>query len=159
MLGLDVSSKRKRKPDDYPYHLDYRTRWSDNDVYHHMNNSIYSFLIDSIVNAYLIERCGMDPATSKQVGLVVSTYCDYFGSVSYPSVLDLGLRVVKLGKSSVMYEVGVFEQGDKQVKAVGGSVHVFVESKGRRPARDGMELSMREGLAQILEQEKGAPKL
>lgn len=124
-----------------------------------MNNSIYSFLIDSIVNAYLIEKCGLDPATSRQVGLVVSTYCDYFGSVGYPSVLDLGLRVVKLGKSSVMYEVGVFEQGNEQVKAVGGSIHVFVESKGRRPAKDGIEPRMREGLAQILEKEKDAPKL
>jgi len=158
-LGLDIASKRQRKPTDYGYRLDYRTRWSDNDVYHHMNNSIYSFLIDSIVNAYLIEKCGLNPASSKQVGLVVSTYCDYFGSVGYPSVLELGLRVVKLGKSSVMYEVGIFEKGQEQVKAVGGSIHVFVESKGRRPAKDGMEPEMREGLAQILEKERDAPKL
>ncbi|KIX08306.1 uncharacterized protein Z518_02962 [Rhinocladiella mackenziei CBS 650.93] len=157
MLGLDIASKRKRQLSDYPYRLDYRTRWSDNDVYHHMNNSIYSFLIDSIVNAYLIEKCGLDPARSNQVGLVVSTYCDYFGSVGYPSVLELGLRVVKLGKSSVMYEVGIFERGQNQVKAVGGSIHVFVESIGRRPSKDGMDPRMREGLAQILE--KDTPKL
>lgn len=92
---------------------------SDNDVYHHMNNSIYAFLIDSIVNAYLIEKCELNPETSDQIGLVVSSYCDYFGSVAYPSVLDLGLRVVKLGKSSVMYEVGIFDQGQDQVKVVG----------------------------------------
>lgn len=130
---------------------------SDNDVYHHMNNSIYSFLIDSIVNAYLIEHCSLDPITSKQVGLVVNTYCDYFGSVGYPSVLDLGLRIAKLGKSSVTYEVGIFEQGSEQVKAVGGSVHVFVEQNGRRPASDGMEPKMREGLERILSKER--PKL
>jgi len=128
-------------------------RRSDNDVYHHMNNSIYAFLIDSIVNAYLIEKCGLDPATSAQVGLVVSTYCDYFGSVGYPSVLDLGLRVVKLGKSSVMYEVGIFEQGQDPVRAVGGSVHVFVESQSRRPSKDGMEAKMRQGLEKLLENE------
>ena len=124
-----------------------------------MNNSIYSFLIDSIVNAYLIEKCCLDPATSNQVGLVVSTYCDYFGSVGYPSVLDLGLRVAKLGKSSVMYEVGIFEQGDQQVKAVGGSIHVFVHSKGRRPAKDGMAPQIRDGLAKLLEAGKDAAKL
>lgn len=93
---------------------------SDNDVYHHMNNSVYSFLIDSITNAYLIEHCGLKPASSQQIGLVVSSYCDYFGSVAYPALLSLGLRVVKLGKSSVLYEVGVFEQGQEDVKAVGG---------------------------------------
>jgi len=153
MVGSDLVSKRKRKRSDYGFHLEYRTRWSDNDVYHHMNNSIYLFLIDSIVNAYLIERCGQNPAASPQIGLVVSTYCDYFGSVAFPAVLDLGLRVVKLGKSSVLYEVGVFEQGYDDVRAVGGSIHVFVEQKGRRPAKDGMTPDLREGLEKILSKE------
>lgn len=93
----------------------------------------------------------MDPQSSKQIGLVVSSYCDFFGSVAYPSVLDLGLRAVNLGKSSVKYEVGIFEQGKESVRAVGGSVHVFVEQNGRRPSRDGMEPAMRKGLTELLE--------
>src|SRR5436309_4167165 len=103
---------------------------SDNDVYHHLNNSVYAFLIDSVINAYLIEHCGLEPATSAQIGLVVSSYCDFFGSVAYPAVVELGLRVLKLGKSSVLYEVGIFEQGQDTVKAVGGFIHVFVEQNG-----------------------------
>ena len=126
---------------------------SDNDVYHHLNNSIYAFLIDSIVNAYLIERCGLDPAKSEQIGLVVSSYCDYFGSVAYPAVVDLGLRIVKLGKSSVLYEVGIFEQGHEEVRAVGGFVHVFVQQEGRRPAKEGINKRTREGLEEILAKE------
>jgi acyl-CoA thioester hydrolase len=118
-----------------------------------MNNSVYSFLIDSIINAYLIENCAMNPQSSQQVGLVVNTYCDFFGSVAYPSVLDLGLRAVTMGKSSVKYEVGVFEQGMEDVKAVGGSVHVFVERDSRRPAKDGMETEMRKGLTKLLGKE------
>jgi acyl-CoA thioester hydrolase len=86
--------------------------------------------------------------------LVVSTYCDYFGSVAYPAVVDLGLRVVKLGKSSVLYEVGIFEQGHEEVRAVGGSIHVFVDQVGRRPAKDGMEMEIRQGLQTILTEEK-----
>ena len=109
-----------------------------------MNNSVYSLLIDSIINAYLIERCGLNPAKSKQIGLVVSSYCDYFGSVSYPAVIDLGLRVVKLGKSSVLYEVGIFEQGHEEARAVGGFIHVFVDQVGRRPAKDGMGMEIRQ---------------
>lgn len=123
---------------------------SDNDVYHHVNNSVYAFLIDSIVNAYLIEKCGMDLQSSKQIGLVVNSYCDYFGSVAYPSVLDLGLRAVAMGKSSIKYEVGVFERNKDDVRAVGGSVHVFVEQDGRRPAKNGMESEMRRGLEKLL---------
>lgn len=123
---------------------------SDNDVYHHLNNSVYAFLIDSIVNAYLIERCGLEPATSDQIGLVVSSYCDFFGSVAYPAVVELGLRVLKLGKTSVLYEVGIFEQGQDTVRAVGGFIHVFVEQVSRRPAKEGMDMKIRDGLQQIL---------
>jgi acyl-CoA thioester hydrolase len=130
---------------------------SDNDVYHHLNNSVYAFLIDSVINAYLIEHCGLKPATSEQIGLVVSSYCDFFGSVAYPAVVDLGLRVLKLGKSSVLYEVGIFEQGQEVVKAVGGFIHVFVEQDSRRPTKEGMDSKIRDGLQQILTKE--APKL
>lgn len=123
---------------------------SDNDMYHHLNNSVYAFLIDSIINAYLIAKCGMDPRSSKQVGFVVNSYCDFFGSVAYPSVLDLGLRAVNLGKSSIKYEVGVFENGEDEVKAVGGSTHVFVDRDSKRPANNGMEPEIRTGLTELL---------
>jgi acyl-CoA thioester hydrolase len=73
--------------------------------------------------------------------------------VAYPSVVDLGLRVLKLGKSSVLYEVGIFEQGQDTVKAVGGFIHVFVEQDSRRPAKEGMDQTIRDGLQQILTNE------
>ena len=69
--------------------------------------------------------------------------------MAYPSVVDLGLRVLKLGKSSVLYEVGIFEQGQDTVKAVGGFIHVFVEQDSRRPAKEGMDQTIRDGLQQI----------
>lgn len=138
------------------------------DRYDHMNNSVYYFLyvhnpsfcnckcqptlssFDSIVNAYLIEQCGLQPASSKQIGLVVHTHCDYFGSVGFPSVVDLGLRVNKLGQSSVIYEIGVFERGAEGVKAVGGFIHVFVDREKNRPAADGMAETIRDGLGKLL---------
>ena len=121
-------------------------------MYHHMNNSIYSFLFDSIINTYLMEHCGLDPLISDQIGLVVHSYCDYFGSIAFPKVVDLGLRVTKLGKSSVTYEVGVFESGAEDVRAVGGFTHVFVDREKNRPASSGMTLKIREGLERILVQ-------
>ncbi|MCJ1314332.1 hypothetical protein MMC25_008013 [Agyrium rufum] len=141
---------RKRQRQDYAFHQDYRTRWSDNDMYDHMNNSIYSFLFDSIINAYLIEHCGLHPPTSKQYPIVVSSSCNFFGSVAYPTVLDLGMRVTKLGKTSVTYEVGVFEQGHDDVRAVGGFTHVYVDRDTNRPSLSGMSDSAREGLSKIL---------
>lgn len=104
---------------------------------------------DSIINSYLIEHCGLHPPISPQIGLVVHSRCDYFGSVAFPSVVDLGLRVTKLGKSSVTYEVGVFERGADDVRAVGGYTHVFVDREKNRPAENGMPAKARQGLEGI----------
>lgn len=125
-------------------------------MYGHLNNSIYAFYFDSIINTYLIQNCGLDPARKNkdsghhQIGLVVSSYCDYFASVSFPDVLDLGLRVVKLGSSSVTYEVGVFKRGEDDVKVVGGFTHVFVSRDTMRPAGGrGMDEQIKKALERL----------
>ncbi|KAI0923108.1 hypothetical protein AcV5_009925 [Taiwanofungus camphoratus] len=132
MFTPSAESLKTRRRSDYVYFLSYRTRWSDNDQYSHINNSVYYHLFDSIVNTYLISYCKLSPTTSKSIGLVVSSFCHFFSSLSFPSVLDLGLRVNKLGTSSVGYEVGVFEEGQDVPSAVGGYTHVFTDSFPKR---------------------------
>ncbi|MCJ1231597.1 hypothetical protein MMC12_008275 [Toensbergia leucococca] len=145
---MSYANLKKRRRRDYRFHLEYRTRWLDNDMYNHMNNSVYSLLFDSIINAYLI-KIGLHPPSSKQIGLVVHSHCDFFGSVAFPSVVDLGLRVNKLGTSSVAYEVGVFQRDAEDVRAVGGFTHVFVDRERNRPAADGMPIEIKLGLQRI----------
>ncbi|KAK2059949.1 thioesterase superfamily protein [Colletotrichum caudatum] len=140
---------KQRRREDYRYMLDYRTRWADNDMYQHMNNSIYNFLYDSVVNTYLIEHCRLSPTGSQQHGVVVHSHSDYFASISFPAVAELALRVNKLGKSSVTYEIALFEKGVGPVRAVGEFVHVFVERSTGRPAASGMTDEMRKGLERI----------
>ncbi|OJJ51219.1 hypothetical protein ASPZODRAFT_56821 [Penicilliopsis zonata CBS 506.65] len=168
MASTDLAAKRRRTRKDYPFHLEYRTRWFDNDMYAHLNNTVYAMLFDSIINSYLIKYCGMDPFStnnrasrgsptpssttplSQQVGILVSSYCDYFASVSFPDVLDLGLRVVRLGSSSVTYEVGVFREGEEEVKVVGGYTHVFCARETMKPAKEGMEEAVRRALERLI---------
>lgn len=124
-----------------PQHLraDYRhfqpitTRWHDNDIYGHVNNVVYYSYFDSAVNAYLIERGGLDIHEGEVVGFVVSSSCDYFASIAFPDVLDVGLRVGKLGNSSVQYELAIFKAGEAQACAAGRFVHVFVDRASNRP--------------------------
>lgn len=105
---------------------------------------------DSVVNTYLIERCGLDPPTSSQYGLVVHSESDFFGSIAFPAVAELALRVNKLGKSSVTYEIALFEKGVEEVKAVGQTVHVFVDRGTGRPAAQGMHDQLKNGFEKIL---------
>ncbi|KAF2825757.1 Thioesterase/thiol ester dehydrase-isomerase [Ophiobolus disseminans] len=147
---MAAEALKARRRSDYNFSLEYRTRWSDNDMYHHLNNSVYYYLFDSVVNTYLIKHCSLHPPTSDQIGLVVHSHCDYFAPVEFPAVVDLALRVNKLGKSSVTYEIGVFERGQDDVKAVGEFIHVFVDRDNRRPAKTGMANDLKRGLQQLM---------
>lgn len=124
-----------------PQHLrsDYRhfqpitTRWHDNDVYGHVNNVVYYGFFDTAVNTYLIEVGGLDIHDGDVVGFVVSSACDYFASIAFPERIEVGLRVGKLGNSSVQYELALFLEGQREACAAGRFVHVFVERRSSRP--------------------------
>ncbi|KAI9726552.1 MAG: hypothetical protein M1834_008994 [Cirrosporium novae-zelandiae] len=150
---------RCRKRCDYNYFLDYQLRWADNDMYAHVNNAQYYHLIDSIVNTYLIMHCGLVPSPpigkalspNNQIGLVPRSHCTYFSPVSFPGLVTLGLRIAKLGKNSVEYEVGFFEEEKEEVCVVGGFVHVFVDRLTRKVDKSGhgMGKELREGLERL----------
>ena len=121
-----------------------------------MNNPLYGVLCDSIANQFLIKRCGYKMNKSPQAAIIANTYFDYFGSVEYPGVIEVGLRVAKLGRTSVVYEVGVFKKGEEGAKAVGGSMHVWVvneEGVLGRPAREGMPELVRRQYETLVEPE------
>lgn len=109
------------------------TRWADNDAYGHVNNVVYYSWFDTAVNAYLIEQGVLDIERSETIGLVVETQCHYFAPLAFPESIEAGLRVARLGASSVRYEVGLFAQGAAQTAAHGHFVHVYVDRQSRRP--------------------------
>ncbi|WP_085598204.1 MULTISPECIES: thioesterase family protein [unclassified Pseudomonas] len=118
---------------DYRHFQPITTRWHDNDVYGHVNNVTYYSFFDTAVNTYLIEQGGLDIHDGEVVGFVVSSACDYFASVAYPERIEVGLRVGKLGNSSVQYELAVFKLGEGEPCAAGRFVHVFVDRASNLP--------------------------
>ncbi len=110
------------------------TRWMDNDAYGHVNNVVYYSWFDTAVNAHLIERGALDIHRGETIGLVIETQCNYFASVAFPQVVEAGLRVAKMGSSSVRYEVGLFLKDEPLTAAKGHFVHVYVDRATRRPA-------------------------
>ena len=109
------------------------TRWMDNDVYGHVNNVVYYSWFDTAVNAYLIEQGALDIHTGATIGLVVETQCNYFAPLAFPQTIEAGIRVARLGNSSVRYEVGLFAKDAPQAAAQGHFVHVYVDRQTRRP--------------------------
>ncbi|WP_229443004.1 acyl-CoA thioesterase [Massilia psychrophila] len=109
------------------------TRWMDNDVYGHVNNVVYYSYFDTAVNQFLIERGVLDIHKGDIVGFVVDSGCAYFSAISFPDTVHAGIRVAKLGNSSVRYEIALYRNDDPLPSAAGHFVHVYVERKSNRP--------------------------
>jgi len=128
-----VADDFRRERDTFAHYLEIVTRWSDNDVYGHVNNATYYSYFDTLVNRMLIERNLLDPGKSAAIGVVVETGCRFFASLSFPDAIDAGLRVSNIGNSSVRYEIALFRRGEKEPAATGHFVHVYVDRATRRP--------------------------
>lgn len=124
------------------------TRWSDNDIYGHLNNVVYYGLFDTAVNGWLIEQGLLLPGRSAIIGLVVSSGCDYFAELAFPEPVEAGLRVERIGTSSVAYGIGIFATGAERAAASGRFVHVYVDAATRRPVP--VPAPMRAALAALL---------
>lgn len=119
---------------DYARFMRITSRWMDNDVYGHINNVVYYSFFDTAVNQMLIEAGLLNPGKSPVMGLVVENQCTYRDSLSYPDIIEVGVRVGRVGHSSVRYELGIFRQGSESCAAHGHFVHVYVNEQTRRPA-------------------------
>ena len=118
---------------EYLFHSPLTTRWSDNDLYGHINNVAYYSYFDSVINLYLIEVGGLDIVNGAVIGLVVESHCQFQAPLAYPTPLVAGLRVDRLGNRAVTYGLGIFAEGDDNAAAHGHVVHVFVDRASRKP--------------------------
>lgn len=128
-----MSRQPLRPRSDYRHWTPILTRWFDNDVFGHVNNSLYYNWLDTAVCGWLIEVGLLDVEKGNPIGLVVETGCTYASSISFPQRVEVGLRLAKLGNSSVTYHLGVFVEGAVQAAAQGHFTHVYVDREMRRP--------------------------
>ena len=119
--------------DDYRAFQTIQTRWMDNDIYGHMNNVVHYSLFDTAVNAWLIGTGALDIHKGDQIGLVVETGCRYFAEMAFPDVVSAGIRVARLGSTSVRYEVGLFRNDEDIAADEGFFFHVYVDRETSRP--------------------------
>ncbi|MFF5263978.1 acyl-CoA thioesterase [Actinomadura viridis] len=117
---------------DYAHWVSVPTRWKDNDVYGHVNNVVHYSLMDTAINEWMIRTAGFEPGSAGVIGLCVESHCSYKAEVAFPDTIDLGLRIGRLGNSSVRWEAGLF-RSDGTLVAEGHFVHVFVGREDRRP--------------------------
>ncbi|MFQ5938076.1 MAG: acyl-CoA thioesterase [Acidiferrobacterales bacterium] len=143
-MALEQTETRDR----FRHFLAVPTRWMDNDVYGHVNNVIYYSYFDTVINQYLISAGGLDIADGPIIGIAAESMCRFRRELTFPEVVEAGLRVERLGNSSVRYEIGLFSKGNDDASATGYFVHVFVDRATRKPAP--IPPSIREALERLI---------
>jgi acyl-CoA thioester hydrolase len=134
-MGTDALDRDPRglRRADFAVLRDVPTRWSDDDVYGHVNNVVHYLMFDTAVNGWLIEASGCDIRRLPAVGLVVETSCRYFAELRFPELVTVGIGLERLGNSSVVYRLALFGERGEEPAAVGRFVHVYVDADSRRP--------------------------
>jgi acyl-CoA thioester hydrolase len=117
----------------YRHVLAIPTRWHDNDVYGHVNNVDYYAFFDTVINRWLITEGGLDIHSGEVIGLCAESHCRFDAPIAFPDVVEAGLRVGRLSRRSVTYEIGLFREGSEEQLAEGWFVHVFVDRETRTP--------------------------
>ncbi|MCB1455922.1 MAG: acyl-CoA thioesterase [Nitratireductor sp.] len=125
-----------------------QTRWSDNDIYGHMNNVVHYSLFDTAINGWLVDEGLLDLHKGEVVGLVVETGCSYFSEMAFPDTVVAGIRVGHLGNSSVRYEIALFRNDEERAAAQGHFVHVYVDRESRKPVP--LPFALRDRLEDLL---------
>jgi acyl-CoA thioester hydrolase len=146
-MNLIASKPTPHQRSDYRWFTNISTRWADNDVYGHINNVVYYAFFDTAVNQFLIQLKVLDIHAGLQIGLVVETGCNYFAPLAFPEPIIAGIRVTKLGSSSVRYEVALFAEGSESAAAQGHFVHVYVNKASRLP--EPLSVNLRDCLSSI----------
>ena len=135
----------------YPVFERVGTRWADNDIYGHVNNAVYYTLIDTAVNRFMISRAGLDIHSGPVIGLVVESGCRFHAPLSFPGEVIVGLKVARLGTSSVTWHAGIFADPMADGDAAAADAHfthVLVDRTDRRPTP--WPDTMRDALASAL---------
>ncbi len=133
---------------DYRHFLPIQSRWNDMDKYGHINNMVYYGYFDTIVTDYIVRVGKLDTDRSPAVALVIESHCNYHRPIAFPTIVECGLRIGKLGNSSVRYEIGVFSAGADAIAADGHFIHVFVDRDTLRPTP--IPTSMRDALLPLV---------
>ncbi len=110
------------------------TRWQDNDSYGHVDSAAYYGFFDSAVHGYLVREGGLDVRHGELIACVLNSSCDYFAPISFPATVEIGIRVARLGNSSVQYELAIFRQDEQEACAAGKLAQVFVDRTHNRSA-------------------------
>ena len=151
----DAQGRARARRSEFRHFLSIPTRWMDNDVYGHVNNVVYYSYFDTVVNEHLVRVAGLEIRRSPVIGVVVETRCSFHRELTFPETVDAGLSVERIGRTSVVYRIGLFRRDEADAAATGRFVHVYVDRQARTPVP--VPEPIRQALAPLLDPATPSP--
>jgi acyl-CoA thioester hydrolase len=116
--------------EDFPYRLTDNVRFADLDANQHVNNAVYATYFETGRVTLMKDRSlGMMP--DGLAWIMVRLDIHFRAELRWPGVIELGLGVSKLGRTSVTFDQVVFSQG--RCVASARSITVLIDELTRKP--------------------------
>ena len=134
--------------DNFSVTLDLPVLWADQDLFGHVNNTIYLKWFESSRVSYWDEsglRTIMEPQNCGPI--LASVSCDYLKQVNYPDRIQVGARMIELRRTSMILEHEIFSANNDAIAARGSSVVVLFDYTIHQPKR--IEHELRSIIAQF----------
>ena len=94
---------------DFRYWQSIPTRWGDEDRMGHINNAMYFTYDEQARITYLrsqLAEAGYEAGEGRMI--LARIACDFLVQINHPSTLDYGMRITRIGRSSMMSEGASF---------------------------------------------------
>ncbi|MGE5548051.1 MAG: acyl-CoA thioesterase [Solirubrobacterales bacterium] len=129
MSGRPEAMRRQ----DFRFAVTIQTRWSDNDMFGHLNNVEYYRFFELAVAEFLVGPCGLDLFNAPVMTFAAESLCRFRRPLSWPEKVTAGLAIEHVGNTSVRYAIALFRDGEEEAAADGHWVHVFVDRATQQP--------------------------
>ncbi|WP_448192501.1 acyl-CoA thioesterase [Azospirillum sp. sgz301742] len=117
-------------PAAYPFWIEERVRFADLDLLGHVNNNALGVYFES-ARVALMEACGGFRPDTPWTVVLARSLIEYKAEMLYPGTARIGIRVLRLGNSSLTLGAAIFD-GDTCV-ATQECVCVIVDPAAHRP--------------------------
>ncbi len=118
----------------YPVAIALPVFWGDQDAFGHVNNNAYFRWFESARIAYS-ERIGLlDLFRAERIGpILASIACDYRRQLTFPDTVHVGVRVTRMGRTSLGLDHVIVSQSQLAVAAEGTSTIVVFDYRANKP--------------------------
>lgn len=119
---------------EYPVSISLPIQWGEQDAFGHVNNTVYFRWFESARIAYGAEVGLSELFDKRRIGpILAAVNCNYRKQLTFPDTVQIGARITKLGRTSLVMSHAVVSEKLQTVAAEGDSTIVVFDYAQQKP--------------------------